>query len=59
MTQKENLLLHLAVAVGYARHALKTAGGGSFGECAAFSKAHLDLPDFAELSKANAMLRNT
>ncbi len=46
-----NRLLHLAVAAGIARHCRRFAGGGSFGECAEFSRAHLELPAFATLGK--------
>ncbi len=36
--------------VGYIRHTFKVIAEGSFGECAVFSKEHLDLPDFDSLS---------
>jgi hypothetical protein len=47
--QETNRLLHLAVAAGIARHCRKFASGGGFGECAEFSRAHLELPAFAAL----------
>lgn len=50
MNQKENRLLHLAVAVGYARFSLKIAERADLVDGTAFSKAHLDRPAFAELS---------
>lgn len=49
--QETNRLLHLAVAAGIARHCRKFASGGGFGECAQFSRAHLELPAFSALGE--------
>lgn len=48
---EQNRLLHLALAAGIARHCLKFLARADFGECVAFSRAHLELPAFAALEK--------
>lgn len=53
MTKKENALLHLALAVGYARLCQKRAVGADAVTSVAFAKAHLELPAFSGLSSTS------
>ncbi len=53
MKKKENALLHLAVAVAYARLCQKRAAGADTVTAVAFAKAHLELDAFSGLSAAS------